>query len=107
MKGFNLPTGIEIKQNQPLDNTIKIQIPNTRFWIIGEKKESKLWDVFMIDPRTNRKEILRKNAKTSSFAAFSNIILKTPFPIGKQEVGYSNIKSLIITLTKKSIWKQK
>lgn len=106
MPSINIPIGIEIKQNRMLENSITIRVPNTRFWVIGEKKAKSLWDVFLFDPNTDRKEIIRKNAKTQEFATFSNLILKTTFPVGKIEIEFSNIKKIIITLTKKSIWKQ-
>ena len=106
MPSINIPIGIEIKQNRMLDDCITIQVPNTRFWVIGEKKEKNLWDVYMLDPNTNRKEILRKSVTTASFALFSNIVLKAIFPIGKKEVEFSNIKRIIINSTK-TIWKTK
>jgi hypothetical protein len=100
MVKMDIPIGVEIKQSKLLENCITIRVPNTRFWVLGEKNKKELWDVFIIDPNTNRKEILRSNAKTSSFALFSNIILKTPFPTGKKEIEFSNIKKIILKITK-------
>lgn len=100
MASLEIPTGTEIKQNKMLGDSITIKVPNTRFWVIGEKKEKALWDVYLLDPNTNRKDILRKNTNVKSFALFSNIVLKSVFPIGKKEIEFSNIKKLIIKLTK-------
>lgn len=62
------------------DKIIKIKVKNTRFWVLGEQKETKLWNIYIIDPQSNYKEILRENITTKKFALFSNITLKTPFP---------------------------
>ncbi len=99
MPRFQIPPGTEIKKNQILDKKISIKVPNTRYWVIGEPLETHLWNVYLLDPNTNRKEILRKKAKTSSFSLFCNIILKTQFPVGKIEIEFDNIKKFILELT--------
>ena len=100
MPQLNVPLGSQINQTE--DNSIQIKIHNTKFWILGEKKDNHKWDAYLFDPRTNYKEILRKDTSTKSFALFSNIILKTPFPyIGKRYERSSVIKKFIKKLTTK------
>lgn len=99
MPNLSIPLGSEIKQNRLLENSITIRIPNTRFWVVGEKNAKKLWDVYVIDPNTNRRTMIRSNSKTSEFALFSNVILKTPFPIGKKELEFNNVINLIRRMT--------
>jgi hypothetical protein len=60
---------------------VKIKVPNTRFWVLGEKQKNNTWNAYLIDPETNYKEVLRKGSTLKSFILFSNIVLKTPFPI--------------------------
>ena len=61
-------------------NIIKIRIPNTEFWVLGEQQIDGIWDTYLINSQSNYKEILKKDVATKSFELFSNIILKTPFP---------------------------
>ncbi len=67
------------------ENIVKIKVPNTSFWILGEKGSGGLWNAYLINPQTSYKEILRKDISTKSFALFSNIILKRPFPYGNKQ----------------------
>ena len=61
-------------------NVVKIKVPNTKFWVLGEKMTNDTWIMFLIDPQSNYKELMSKNISTKSFVIFSNVILKTPFP---------------------------
>jgi len=61
-------------------NIVKIKVPNTKFWVLGEKITSNTWNMFLIDPQANYKELINENISTKSFAIFSNVILKAPFP---------------------------
>jgi hypothetical protein len=70
-----------MEENSEQKNTIRFQVPNTRFWCIGVQKLNDLWDVYLIDPNTNCKETLRSNAKTSSFALFASIFLKADISV--------------------------
>lgn len=65
------------------ENTVKIKVPNTSFWILGEKGSDGLWNAYLINPQTSYKEILRQGVTTKSFVLLSNIVLKTPFPYKK------------------------
>lgn len=62
------------------NNIVKIRVPHTHFWVLGVKKDNNLWELYLINPKTNYKEIFKKNLTTQSFCIFSNVILKTPFP---------------------------
>jgi hypothetical protein len=61
-------------------NIVKIKVPNTKFWVLGEKMTNNTWNMFLIDPQSNYKELMNENISTKSFVIFSNVILKTPFP---------------------------
>lgn len=95
---LRLPTNIEINTRE--DNRTFIQIPNTKFWVVGEKKTGDLWDIFLVDPEKNDKEILRKNTATAAFVIFCNVVLKSPFPTGKREPTINHAKLFIKKLTK-------
>lgn len=64
-------------------DNVKIKIPNTRFWILGERKKNNKWNLYLTEPGTTRKEIIKENITTNAFAIFSNMTLKTPFPFDK------------------------
>lgn len=76
--------------NKEGNKIIEIKIPNTKFLIVGKQKDNNLWDIHLIDPNTNFKDWIRKDASTESFIFFSNIILKTPFPNLMKKDGLSN-----------------
>ena len=63
-----------------MENTIKIKIKNTSFWLVGERRGNRLWDAYLVNPDTSYKEKIKTNISTKSFTLFSNVILKTPFP---------------------------
>ena len=97
----NLTIPIKSKIDQSDQNRIEIRIRNTNFWIFGEKKAKNLWDAYLVNPLTAHKEILRENVTTKSFALFSNIILKTPFPYsGKRAENPSVIIKFVKKVTK-------
>lgn len=75
---LQIPIGSEINQTEK--NIIRIRIPNTRFYVQGERKQRNIWDLYMIDPNTTYKELLKGNMTTKAFAILSNMTLKTPFP---------------------------
>jgi hypothetical protein len=62
------------------EDIVKIRVPNTKFWVLGEKISINRWNVFLIDPKTNYKELLKEKITTKSFTIFSAVILKTPLP---------------------------
>lgn len=59
---------------------VKIKIPNTQFWIEGERIKDNKWDLYMVRPGTDYKSLVRKGITTNAFAVFSNMTLGTPFP---------------------------
>jgi len=62
------------------NNVVKIHVPNTKFWVWGERITRNTWNMFLINPQLNYKELIKPNISTKSFVIFSNVILKTPFP---------------------------
>ena len=105
---INIPKGFQISHSQHELNelnelsSIRIKIKDTRFWIIGEQKPDNLWDIYILDPLNNFKELIKENKTTKSFGAFSNIVLKTPFPYQEKT---DNITSEIINNFIKKITK--
>ena len=96
---LNLQTGHKIEHTN--ENTIEIRVPLTPFWVSAEQKKNKKWDAYLRDPQTGHKEILKKDATTRSFALFSNIILKSPFPYeGKKAQELKVVKKFIKKITK-------
>ena len=61
-------------------DVVKIHVPNTKFWVWGERITRNTWNMFLINPQSNYKELVKGNISTKSFVIFSNVILKTPFP---------------------------
>jgi hypothetical protein len=93
---LNIPLGSSIERKEENENTVKIRVPNTKFWILGEKISKSNWKMSLIDPQSNYKDLIRENITTKSFAIFSNVILKTPFPYkGKRAENSSAIKRFI------------
>jgi hypothetical protein len=62
------------------NNVVKIHVPNTVFWVWGERITRNTWNMFLINPQSNYKELIKPNISTKTFIIFSNVILKTPFP---------------------------
>jgi hypothetical protein len=62
------------------NNIIKIHVPNTNFWVWGERIEINLWNLYLINPQTTYRELIRPNMTTKAFAIMTNMTLKTPFP---------------------------
>ena len=63
------------------DNRTFIQIPNTRFWMMGEKKSNNKWDLYILDPLEGRKEEFKKNVSSGMFSLFVNTVLKNPVSV--------------------------
>ena len=98
MPRLTIPNKSRIDQLE--QNQIEIRIRNTNFWIYGEKKARNLWDAYLANPAINYREIIRENVTTKSFAMFSNIILKTPFPYsGKRAEQPSDIIKFVKQIT--------
>ena len=93
MLNIEVELGTEInKIDEPI---IKIKVPHTRFFVTGEKTDKSKWNMFILDPNTNTKDILKKSITTKAFALFSNIVLKTPFPYAGKEQTIEVIKEFI------------
>lgn len=71
----------QIPANNKTDkDTITIPIKHTQFLLVGKKIEENLWDLYLVDPRSTYKELIKENMTTISFAVFCTLTLKTPFP---------------------------
>lgn len=53
-----IPIGSEI--NITDNKSIKIKIPNTEFWVVGERNPDGTWNAYLIDPQSNYKNYLKK-----------------------------------------------
>lgn len=103
---LNIPIGSEINQTNNKD--VKIRVPNTKYWILGQQNPNKTWNAYLTDPENNYKSILRKETTLKSFILFSNIVLKTPFPYqGKEAEDPKEIKKFIKKITKHTYGKHK
>ena len=57
-----------------------MRVPNTKFWVLAEKEKEDYWNVYLMDPQTKKKELIKEKISTLAFTIVSNLILKTPFP---------------------------
>ena len=103
---IKIPLGTEINRTE--NNNIRIKIPSTNFWVLGEKQSEGFWNTYLIESGTDYKELIKENYSTANFARFSNIILKTPFPYkGKQAQEAKIIKKFIKQITQKRKYEPK
>jgi hypothetical protein len=99
MLKLEIPIGSKVTQIKK--KIVQIRVPNTKFWIIGEQQKNYLWNAYVLDPKTNRKQVFRENMTTKIFAIFSGIILKTPFPYnGKNATNLILVKKHLNQITK-------
>lgn len=61
-------------------NILKIHVPNTNFWVWGERIERNLWNIYLVNPQTTYEKLIKANMTTKAFAILTNMTLKTPFP---------------------------
>lgn len=105
MPKLNIPMGSEITKNT--EKQIRIKFPNTNFWVIAEKI-GKLWDVYLLDPQTDFKELIQEKITTAYLSSFSNQVLNTQIPDeGKRDVDITIIKRFIEEIIKKTNGKHK
>lgn len=98
---LTIPLGSEIIRTET--KTIKIRIPHSKFYVLGEQQPDYTWHAYILDPNTGYTEIMRKDITTKSFALFSNLILKTPFPYeGKKAENIIIIKKFLRKLIRKT-----
>lgn len=104
---INIPSGTKIDTTKN-ENIIRIKIPNTQYWILGEKVKNNKWNIFLINLKTRYKSQVEKNIPTRAFITVSNMILKAPFPInGKINNQVQIIKQLINNIYKTYVKKQR
>lgn len=98
MPMINIPIGSVIKETEK--DIIKIKLPSTKFWVIGEKTND-LWNIYLIDPQTKRQMILKSNVSTHDFSVVSSLVLKTPLPYqGKNKENTILVKRFIKKIIK-------
>jgi hypothetical protein len=61
-------------------NIIKLRVPNTKFWVLGERRSASKWNIFLINPQNPNYKEPMPPMTTKMFSIFSNVVLKTPFP---------------------------
>lgn len=72
---------LEKTRNNTIDkDTITIPIKHTQFLLVGKKIKENLWDLYLVDPRSTYKELIKENMTTIGFDILSSMTLKTPFP---------------------------
>ncbi|MFA7301784.1 MAG: hypothetical protein WC069_05760 [Candidatus Shapirobacteria bacterium] len=105
MLNIDITPGTEI--NKIEEQIVKIRIPHTKFFVTGEKTLKSKWNISVFNPETNTSEIIKKGITTKSFALFSNIVLKTPFPYEGKEQTIDIIKAFIKKITKNKKYEQR
>lgn len=56
-------------------NTQKIKLPNTSFRILTKQNlQSQLWDIYLIDPKHNFKDLIKKNIPNHIIKIFLKLI---------------------------------
>lgn len=91
---LQIPLGSEVSAVEK--NIIRIRVTNTKFFVQGERKQRNIWDLYLIDPQTTYKELIKENMTTKAFAILTNMTLKTPFPhVGKRAENSASIKKFI------------
>jgi len=69
-----------INKNMNKENIVKIKVPHTQFWVLGEQQTDKSWNAYLIHPQSNIKELIKTKISTLSFSVFSSTVLNTSFP---------------------------
>lgn len=100
MLNLEIKLGTEITEIE--EQIVKIKVPHTNFSIIGEKTENSKWNIFIWNPLTQQKNLIRKNTTTTVFALYSNTVLKTPFPYQGKDITVEVITKYIKQITKKN-----
>ena len=100
MLNLEIKLGTEIREIE--EQIVKIKVPHTKFSIIGEKTEKSKWNVFIWNPDTQQKNMIKKSVTTTAFALCSNIVLKTPFPYEGKDITVEVITRYIKKITKKN-----
>ena len=101
---MEIPTNAEIIHNEGLEGKILVQIPKTKFAILGQKRENETWDVWIISRLGTARQIIGKSISQIKFNA---IIQKT---LAYGEVGHYKQKmtmSLLIQDYKLTVIKRK
>lgn len=100
MPKLDITLGTEVTQIE--EQIVKIKIPHTKFYLIGEKTEKGKWNIFIWDPDTQSKDAVKKGITTKSFSLFSSLVLKTPFPYEGKETTLEIIKSYVKKINKQN-----
>lgn len=100
-----IPTGIEIKYEQTLENMVIVNIPKTNYQLIGIKNDNKNWSVGMMDRLKCYKRKINENMEEKAFVFLIQYILahkdQTQFKLSSFNVLKEHYK-LILTQAKSS-----
>ena len=98
MPKINIQTGTKI-QSISKEDTIILQIPNTKFLCEGIRQKNKSWTLYIIDPQMETKKKIVDNINTLSFSMYANLFLKADKLIRKKEE--RTLNNIINTINKK------
>lgn len=70
-----LPTGVEIIYDTELKNLLLIEIPKSKFYILGTKQPNNNWNVGIIDKLGSYKRKIEDNVTERSFKTLINTII--------------------------------
>lgn len=68
------------KSIDPIIRRLKIKIPNTEHWVLGEQLHNQKWNIYIVNHDETLKQLARENITSRSFALLTNVILGKPFP---------------------------
>jgi hypothetical protein len=74
---FKIPTGAIIRQEEHLKNKIMVEIPQTRFVIMGAKLNSLQWKVSVMDKISGASRTIGDKVEEHSFAVIISKALST------------------------------
>lgn len=72
-----------LDNNNVVVRIIKINVPNTSMWVIGEQGKNKIWDIYLVVPQEKSKQLIRANMTTEVVAIFLNKTFNISFPYEK------------------------
>ena len=73
-----LPTSTEIRFDKDLDNMLLVQIPYSKFALLGEKKNNKNWKVSIVTKVNKGSRIIDTNMPNKAFAVLVSRTLAHP-----------------------------
>lgn len=100
MPQLKVPLGSMIQKiRKPI---VKIRIPNTSFWIYGERNSNYLWNAYIVDNYSKQKKLLKHSIPTNEFSLFSNIVLNKQLQYeDKRKKDFKQVIKFINSINKK------